>query len=48
MYREFWAGDVRHSLADVGKARSLLGYEPSHRLANGVGEAMPWYVRPSP
>ena len=44
-YRDFRAGDVRHSQADVGKARSLLGYEPSHRLADGVGVAMPWYVR---
>ena len=43
-YRDFRAGDVRHSLADVGKARTLLGYEPTHRLAQGVGVAMPWYV----
>lgn len=44
VYRDFRAGDVRHSLADVSKARTLLGYEPSHRLAQGVGVAMPWYV----
>ena len=44
-YRDFRAGDVRHSLADVGKARTLLGYEPTHRLAQGVGVAMPWYVK---
>ena len=43
-YRDFRAGDVRHSLADVSKANSLLGYVPTHRLAQGVGEAMPWYV----
>lgn len=43
-YRDFRAGDVRHSLADVGKAQALLGYEPSHRLAEGVAVAMPWYV----
>jgi UDP-N-acetylglucosamine/UDP-N-acetylgalactosamine 4-epimerase len=43
VYRDFRAGDVRHSLADVSKARSLLGYEPSHRLAEGVVTAMPWY-----
>jgi UDP-N-acetylglucosamine 4-epimerase len=35
---------VRHSQADIGKARQLLGYAPTHRLADGVGEAMPWYV----
>jgi UDP-N-acetylglucosamine/UDP-N-acetylgalactosamine 4-epimerase len=35
---------VRHSLADVSKANTLLGYVPTHRLAQGVEEAMPWYV----
>lgn len=44
VYRDFRAGDVRHSQADVSKARRLLGYEPSHRLADGVAVAMPWYV----
>lgn len=43
-HRDFRAGDVRHSLADVSKARRLLGYEPTHRLADGVEVAMPWYV----
>jgi UDP-N-acetylglucosamine/UDP-N-acetylgalactosamine 4-epimerase len=43
-YRDFRAGDVRHSLADVSKAHTLLGYVPTHRLAQGVVEAMPWYV----
>lgn len=44
VYRDFRAGDVRHSLADVSKARSLLGYEPSHRIGQGVAEAMAWYT----
>ena len=44
-YRDFRAGDVRHSLADIGKARSLLAYEPSHRIREGLVEAMDWYVR---
>ena len=43
-YRDFRAGDVRHSLADVTKARTLLGYEPSHRIDEGLREAMDWYV----
>jgi UDP-N-acetylglucosamine 4-epimerase len=43
-YRDFRAGDVRHSQADVGKAQSLLGYAPSHRMAEGVAAAMPWYA----
>jgi UDP-N-acetylglucosamine 4-epimerase len=45
VYRDFRAGDVRHSQADVSKAQNLLGYAPTHSLAAGVGEAMPWYVR---
>jgi UDP-N-acetylglucosamine 4-epimerase len=35
---------VRHSLADITKARTLLGYEPSHRIREGLVEAMDWYV----
>ncbi len=44
VYRDFRAGDVRHSLADISKARSRLGYAPSHRIGEGLGEAMDWYV----
>lgn len=44
-YGDFRAGDVRHSQADIGKAQQLLGYQPSHRLAEGIRVAMPWYVQ---
>lgn len=47
VYRDFRPGDVRHSLADVGKARRLLGYEPSHTLGQGLQVALPWYRRSS-
>lgn len=43
-YRDFRAGDVRHSQADISKSRALLGYAPSHRLASGVTTALPWYI----
>ncbi|MEN8178442.1 MAG: NAD-dependent epimerase/dehydratase family protein [Pseudomonadota bacterium] len=43
-YRDFRAGDVKHSLADISKARDLLGYEPTHRIGAGLEEAMSWYV----
>ena len=43
-YREFRAGDVRHSQADVSKACKLLGYAPTHRMAEGLEAAMDWYV----
>ena len=44
VYREFRPGDVRHSLADIGKAQKLLGYEPSHRIEKAIEESMGWYV----
>jgi UDP-N-acetylglucosamine 4-epimerase len=37
-------GDIRRSLADIGKARRLLGYEPTHRAAAGLEEALGWYA----
>lgn len=45
VYREFRAGDVRHSLADVSKAQKLLGYQPTHRIGEGLQAAMGWYVQ---
>jgi UDP-N-acetylglucosamine 4-epimerase len=44
VYRDFRAGDVRHSLADISKARTLIGYAPTHRIGDGLAEAMDWYV----
>lgn len=43
MHREFRAGDVRHSQADLSKAERLLGYAPSHDIHAGIQAAMPWY-----
>jgi len=43
VYRDFRAGDVRHSLADINKATTLLGYQPTHRIGEGLKEAMKWY-----
>ncbi|RFC33399.1 MAG: UDP-N-acetylglucosamine 4-epimerase [Candidatus Nitrotoga sp. SPKER] len=45
VYRDFRAGDVRHSQADISKAQSLLGYTPSHFIAQGLKESMAWYVK---
>jgi UDP-N-acetylglucosamine 4-epimerase len=44
VYRDFREGDVRHSLADVSKARSLLGYEPTHSVGAGLDRAAAWYA----
>ena len=38
-------GDVMHSLADIGKAQRLLGYEPTHSIEQGLDEALDWYER---
>jgi len=43
-YREFRSGDVRHSQADISKARELLGYRPTHDLRAGLIEALAWYI----
>lgn len=43
-YREFRPGDVRHSQADISKAKRLLDYAPTHRLEDGIRVAMPWYI----
>lgn len=43
-YGDFRVGDVRHSLANVDKARSLLGYDPSHTMSQGLELALDWYV----
>lgn len=44
-YRDFRAGDVRHSQADVTKANRLLGYQPQYPISAGITEAMPWYIK---
>ncbi|MEI7729969.1 MAG: SDR family oxidoreductase [Verrucomicrobiota bacterium] len=43
VYREFRDGDVRHSLADISKAQTRLGYVPTHSLSAGLDEALAWY-----
>ena len=45
VYRDFRAGDVRHSLASIAKAERLLGYAPSHSVAQGLAEAATWYCQ---
>jgi UDP-N-acetylglucosamine 4-epimerase len=47
-YGEFRPGDVRHSQADISKAATLLGYQPTHRIGEGLKQAMDWYVRNLP
>ncbi|PLC52700.1 LPS biosynthesis protein WbpP [Pollutimonas nitritireducens] len=45
VYSDFRAGDVRHSQADISKAKQLLGYEPVHNIVQGLEVSMPWYTQ---
>jgi UDP-N-acetylglucosamine 4-epimerase len=45
IYQDFREGDVRHSQADISKAARLLGYAPTHRIREGLRQAMDWYVK---
>lgn len=45
VYRDFRAGDVRHSQADISKAQGLLNYSPTHTIHQGIPQAMPWYIQ---
>ena len=44
VYRDFRAGDVRHSQASIEKIHNLLSYQSSHKIGQGIGLAMSWYV----
>jgi UDP-N-acetylglucosamine 4-epimerase len=43
-FKDFRAGDVRHSQADISKAETLLGFAPTHRIGQGLEQAMTWYI----
>ena len=44
VYRDFRAGDVLHSLADIKKSSTLLCYSPTHNLRDGLRETLEWYI----
>ena len=44
IYRNFRAGDVRHSQANITKAQKLLEYQPKYKISEGMDKAMDWYV----
>lgn len=45
IFKDFRAGDVRHSQADISKAKNKLGYIPEYDLKDGIAKAMPWYIK---
>jgi nucleoside-diphosphate-sugar epimerase len=42
-YEPTRAGDVKHSLADIAKAKALIGYEPVVDFRQGLENAIAWY-----
>jgi len=44
IYRDFRAGDIRHSNADISKAKTTVGYIPTHDIYQGMEEAIEWYI----
>lgn len=44
-YGDFRPGDMRHSQADIRKAKAEMGYTPSHSVGEGLSLAMPWYLK---
>lgn len=44
-YRNFRAGDVKHSLADISKANELIDYQPEFSVLQGLDEAAQWYYK---
>ena len=44
VHRELRSGDVRHSLANIGKISERLGYKPSHSITSGIPLAVDWYI----
>lgn len=45
LYKDFRPGDIRHSLADISKAKTLLGYRPEYSIKNGLEKAGRWYLK---
>ena len=44
VYRDFRAGDIRHSNANIDKLKTMLEYEPTHSLEEGLKESLAWYI----
>ena len=45
VYEDFRQGDVRHSEADISKVSELLGFQPTHRVEEGLDAALEWYKK---
>jgi len=44
IYRDFRVGDVRHSQANIDKAKALLNYQPKYMISDGMDKSIDWYI----
>ena len=44
IYRDYREGDIRHSQANIDKAKKLLKYDPKYRISEGLDEVIDWYI----
>lgn len=44
VYKDFRAGDVKHSQADISKAQSELGYNKFTDIEQGIAQSLEWYI----
>ena len=44
VHRDFRPGDIKNSLADISKAKKLIGYSPAYSLEEGLKESIEWYL----
>ena len=44
IYKDFREGDIKHSLADISKASKHFGYQPTHKIAEGIKETVAWHL----
>lgn len=47
IFEDFRDGDVKHSQADISKAKKLLGYEPYYNVELGISETINWFLTES-
>ena len=45
LYCDFREGDVRHSLANISKAKFMLGYQPKFSIRDGMDDVFNWYLK---
>lgn len=44
IFRDFRPGDVKHSQANIDKAKNMLNYNPEWRIEAGINKVVPWFI----